>query len=347
MPQTIWITLEDPEQYEGITSAVQGLDGVSRVRDMREQVGPILGRSPCCSGSRSGTAALLVLAALLLVANTIRLAAFARRKEIGIMRLVGASTLYIALPFLLEALVTALIGVALAGRGAGGVPALRHRRASQRHAEVRAVDRLGRVLARRRSRRDPRSAADVAADTRVDAQIPQSLIRRRLASRRPARPGAGRTPFPASPTQRLPRCVPSPVPLIAAWPQLSLQSWRWASSAAHADDLKDKQSKVERELKGAHQDLDESSAQLRKAAARLDAAQEQLGVAKTRLATARGKVEVAARARRARCRPSWPQAEADLAAAEAALAQGQVDRERSASRSPAPSPTCTPRATPS
>ena len=39
MPQTIWITLEDPEQYEGISSAVQGLDGVSRVRDLREQVG--------------------------------------------------------------------------------------------------------------------------------------------------------------------------------------------------------------------------------------------------------------------------------------------------------------------
>ena len=60
-------------------------------------------------------AGFLVLAALLLVANTIRLAAFARRKEIGIMRLVGASTLYIALPFLLEALVTAIFGVALAG----------------------------------------------------------------------------------------------------------------------------------------------------------------------------------------------------------------------------------------
>ena len=64
---------------------------------------------------RAGVAAVvLVVAALLLVGNTIRLAAFARRREIGIMRLVGASTLYIALPFLFEALVTALIGVALA-----------------------------------------------------------------------------------------------------------------------------------------------------------------------------------------------------------------------------------------
>lgn len=114
MPQTIWITLEDPEQYEGITSAVQGLDGVSRVRDLREQVGPILTTITKMRTYALGTAGLLVLAALLLVANTIRLAAFARRKEIGIMRLVGASTLYIALPFLLEAMVTAVVGVALA-----------------------------------------------------------------------------------------------------------------------------------------------------------------------------------------------------------------------------------------
>jgi cell division transport system permease protein len=68
-----------------------------------------------------GIAAFLVIAALLLVANTIRLAAFARRKEIGIMRLVGASTIYIALPFLLEALVTAVIGVVLTGAAIGAV----------------------------------------------------------------------------------------------------------------------------------------------------------------------------------------------------------------------------------
>lgn len=121
MPETIWITLKDPEEYEGITSAVQGLDGVSKVRDMRDQVAPILGSINMMQWVALGTAAFLVFAALLLVANTIRLAAFARRKEIGIMRLVGASTLYIALPFLLEALVTAVIGVVLASGALAGV----------------------------------------------------------------------------------------------------------------------------------------------------------------------------------------------------------------------------------
>ncbi|RYB88692.1 hypothetical protein EUA06_19550 [Nocardioides glacieisoli] len=97
-------------------------------------------------------------------------------------------------------------------------------------------------------------------------------------------------------------------------------------SAAHADDLKDKQRQIDRQVKGARADLDASSSQLRKAAARLEAAHEQLSVAKTRLATARGKVEVA-QERDAEMQVELAQAEADLAEAEVALTQGQADRE--------------------
>ena len=114
LAESIWITLKDPEEFEGIKSAVVGLDGVSKVQDQRNIVGPVLNAINYMQSSALLIAIFLVVAALLLVANTIRLAAFARRKEIGIMRLVGASTLYIALPFLLEAMVTALISVALA-----------------------------------------------------------------------------------------------------------------------------------------------------------------------------------------------------------------------------------------
>jgi cell division transport system permease protein len=114
MPESLWIELEDPEQFEGITSAVVGLDGVSGIRDARDTLKPIYGAIDALKWGALATALFLVVAALLLVANTIRLAAFARRREIGIMRLVGASTLYIALPFLLEAVVTAALGVLLA-----------------------------------------------------------------------------------------------------------------------------------------------------------------------------------------------------------------------------------------
>ena len=114
MPESLWIELKDPEQFEGIISAVTGLDGVSGHRDARATLKAIYSTMDALQWAALGTALFLVVAALLLVANTIRLAAFARRREIGIMRLVGASTLYIALPFLLEAVVTAVAGVVLA-----------------------------------------------------------------------------------------------------------------------------------------------------------------------------------------------------------------------------------------
>jgi cell division transport system permease protein len=94
---------------------------VSNIRDERDTVKPLFKSLDVLKWAAWGVSVFLVLAALLLVANTIRLAAFARRKEIGIMRLVGASTLYIALPFLLEALVTAVLGVALAAGALGAV----------------------------------------------------------------------------------------------------------------------------------------------------------------------------------------------------------------------------------
>lgn len=99
-----------------------------------------------------------------------------------------------------------------------------------------------------------------------------------------------------------------------------------AVPGAQADDLKDKQKKVEKQLQGAATDLDESSAEVQKAAARLETAEGQLSVAKTELATARGKVEVA-QERDAEMQAELVTAEAELVAAEAALAQGGVDRE--------------------
>jgi cell division transport system permease protein len=120
MPQSIRITLKDPNQFRDVESAVVGLDGVSRVQDVHKLLEPIYNTISRLKWGGFATAIVLVIAALLLVANTIRLAAFARRREIGIMRLVGASTLYIALPFLLEALVTAVVGVALAAAALWG-----------------------------------------------------------------------------------------------------------------------------------------------------------------------------------------------------------------------------------
>ena len=59
-------------------------------------------------------AAFLLLAALLLILNTIRMAMFARRREIEVMKLVGATNWFIRIPFMLEGLVQGLLGAAFA-----------------------------------------------------------------------------------------------------------------------------------------------------------------------------------------------------------------------------------------
>lgn len=114
-PAAYIVTLKSPDRADGIISALEGLDGVSRIVDQRDELGQIFGIMRILKYGSWVASAFLLFAALMQVANTIRLAALARRREIAIMRLVGASTLYITLPFLLEALVTAAAGVVLAG----------------------------------------------------------------------------------------------------------------------------------------------------------------------------------------------------------------------------------------
>jgi cell division transport system permease protein len=115
MQESYWVQLNNPEEFMGIKSQVSGLEGVNTVRDLREVLKPIYFWMNVMKWGAIAIATFLIFAAILQVGNTIRLAAFARRREIGIMRLVGASSLYIQLPFLMEALVAAFIGVLLAG----------------------------------------------------------------------------------------------------------------------------------------------------------------------------------------------------------------------------------------
>jgi cell division transport system permease protein len=114
MQESFRVKLKNPEQYQGVVSAVVGLKGVQNVQDLRKYLDPFFRTLGFLQWGTLLASALLLFAAALQIANTIRLATFARRREIGIMRLVGASNLYITLPFLLEAVLSALVGAGLA-----------------------------------------------------------------------------------------------------------------------------------------------------------------------------------------------------------------------------------------
>jgi cell division transport system permease protein len=111
---TYWVSLADPESAELVVEAFESQPGVASVADQRSYFDPIIGLLNGASVAAGSIAAVMLFSAALLTATTIRLSAFARRKEIAIMRLVGASSASIQLPFILEGLLAALAGGGLA-----------------------------------------------------------------------------------------------------------------------------------------------------------------------------------------------------------------------------------------
>jgi cell division transport system permease protein len=108
------VELVNPEEYEGVVSSVSGLPGVAQVVDQRALLERFFKLLNGFQVAALAIAAVQVLAAVLLISNTIRVAAFSRRRETGIMRLVGASNASIQLPFILEAAIAGLVGGILA-----------------------------------------------------------------------------------------------------------------------------------------------------------------------------------------------------------------------------------------
>lgn len=114
LPETFWVNLKDPSQSDAVVERMSGVPGVEDVVDQRKYLQPIFNALNAASITAVGIAGLMLIAAVLLIATTIRLSAFSRRRELGIMRLVGASNRFIQTPFVLEGVVAALIGSALA-----------------------------------------------------------------------------------------------------------------------------------------------------------------------------------------------------------------------------------------
>ncbi|WP_353810279.1 permease-like cell division protein FtsX [Agromyces sp. SYSU T00194] len=119
--ETYWINLVDPSQSAVIAESLSGVPGVEQVVDQRRYLDQIFSVLNAASYTAIGVALVMLVAATLLIATTIRLSAYSRRRELGIMRLVGASNRFIQTPFVLEGVFAALIGSLLAGGAVVGI----------------------------------------------------------------------------------------------------------------------------------------------------------------------------------------------------------------------------------
>lgn len=114
LPSSLRINLNDPSNYNLIIERLDGNPAVKDIRTSGEAIERLLSLTDTLVISASAFAVLIGFAAFILIINTLRLAAYAKKKEIKIMRLIGASSTYIRLPFIFEAVIESLIGTSIA-----------------------------------------------------------------------------------------------------------------------------------------------------------------------------------------------------------------------------------------
>ena len=123
MPESYRVKLSDPTKFAVIASAFAGRPGIEDVQDQRQALDRLFRALGGLQALALAIAAAMLLVTVLLIANTMRVASFSRRRETSIMRLVGASNTAIRLPFVLEAAVAAFGGGVFAALGLVAVKA--------------------------------------------------------------------------------------------------------------------------------------------------------------------------------------------------------------------------------
>ena len=113
-PASFIVKLDNPEQHKDFDAAMQGQPGVLGVLNQKELIDRLFAVLDGLSDVAFAVALVQAIGAILLIANMVQVAAYTRRTEIGIMRLVGASRWYTQLPFLVEAILAATVGVVIA-----------------------------------------------------------------------------------------------------------------------------------------------------------------------------------------------------------------------------------------
>ncbi len=114
LPEAFRVSLHDPEEYQKAYDKYKTFDGINDIVDQRRLLGKIFGILGALQNMALVIAVVQGLAALLLVANTIQVAAYSKRREVAVMKLVGASNWFVQAPFVLEAAFAGLIGSIIA-----------------------------------------------------------------------------------------------------------------------------------------------------------------------------------------------------------------------------------------
>jgi cell division transport system permease protein len=114
LPASFRVKLKDPQKFDVVAARLSGQSGIDKIVDQRQILKRLFAVTSVFRWGMLAVAVVMLVSSAALIGNTVRLAVFNRRKEIGIMRLVGATNWHIRLPFLIEGLVEGLFGAGAA-----------------------------------------------------------------------------------------------------------------------------------------------------------------------------------------------------------------------------------------
>src|SRR3569833_1640860 len=114
LPESFRVKLKDPKKVQAMSDEFRSRDGISEIVDQQELLKKVFSILSALQNLALSVAAVQGIAALLLVANTIQVAAYSKRREVAVMKLVGASSWIIQLQFVLEAVIAGVVGALLA-----------------------------------------------------------------------------------------------------------------------------------------------------------------------------------------------------------------------------------------
>jgi cell division transport system permease protein len=114
LPNAYHVRVKDPDLVATVARSIDRDPRVAKTDYAADTVQKLLKAATVLGRAGLALIALLSISAAIVIANTIRLTVFARRREIAIMQLVGATNMYIRLPFIAEGMLAGLLGAALA-----------------------------------------------------------------------------------------------------------------------------------------------------------------------------------------------------------------------------------------
>lgn len=110
LPDAFLITLADPAQAPDVAMSVSAISNIEKVVYGKEELAKLLNTTYVLRMSSVVIILILLFISIFIIANTIKLTLYARRREIGIMKFVGATDWFVRMPFIIEGIIVGIIG---------------------------------------------------------------------------------------------------------------------------------------------------------------------------------------------------------------------------------------------